>query len=174
MKPVTTFDRELLIEAADILDLCRDGGRMLATVESCTGGLVVAVLTAIPGSSHVVEAGLVTYSNAAKTRLAGVPEDLLAAHGAVSEPVARAMAEGARERLGVDLAVSITGVAGPDGGTPEKPVGLVHFACAARERPTLHRRRLYGAESRDVIRRLSVLDALHLVREQIGSGGMVA
>ncbi|MGE0212195.1 MAG: CinA family protein [Parvibaculaceae bacterium] len=174
MKQPATFDRELLIEAADILDLCRDGGRMLATVESCTGGLLAAVLTAIPGSSHVVEAGLVTYSNAAKHRLADVPEDLIAAHGAVSEQVARAMAEGARERLNVDIAVSVTGVAGPDGGTEAKPVGLVHFACAARERPTLHRRRLYGAESRDAIRRLSVLDALDLVREQIGSGGMVA
>jgi len=169
-----SFDRELVHAAKDILDLCRDGGLTLATAESCTGGLVAAVLTSVPGSSAVVEGGVVAYSNAAKRALLGVPEDMLAVHGAVSEQVARAMAEGAIERLDVDLAVSITGIAGPGGGSAGKPVGLVHFACARRERPTLHKRMLYGELEREEIRREAALDALGLVRRQIASGGLLA
>ena len=112
------------------LTLAREAGLMIATVESCTGGLVSGALTAIPGSSDVVDRGFVTYSNAAKTALVGVPEALIAEHGAVSEPVARAMAEGGLKAAGAGAAVAITGIAGPGGGTADKPVGLVCFAAA--------------------------------------------
>jgi nicotinamide-nucleotide amidase len=118
--------------AEDVLDACRRRKWKLATAESCTGGMVAAALTEIAGSSDVVERGFVTYSNEAKMELLGVPEALLAAHGAVSEEVARAMAEGALARAPVDLAVSITGIAGPGGATPAKPVGLVWLGVAAR------------------------------------------
>ncbi len=111
-----------------VLELLRERGLRLALAESCTGGLVAARLTAVPGASQVLERGLVTYSNAAKCELLGVPPELIAEHGAVSEPVARAMARGARERAGVAVGAAITGIAGPDGGTPEKPVGTVFLA----------------------------------------------
>jgi nicotinamide-nucleotide amidase len=113
--------------ATQVLDACRAQRLMLATAESCTGGLVAAALTAIAGSSDVVERGFVTYSNAAKTELLGVPAPLIADKGAVSAEVAAAMAEGAAARARVGLAVSVTGIAGPGGATPGKPVGLVHF-----------------------------------------------
>lgn len=158
------FDLETCSLAAELLNISRERGVTVATVESCTGGLVCGALTAIAGSSSMVLGGLVTYSNEAKTTLANVPAELILRHGAVSEPVARAMAEGGRERLSARLAVSITGVAGPDGGSEEKPVGLVHFACAGANR-TLHRERRFGALGRDEIRRLSVLEALDLLRE---------
>jgi nicotinamide-nucleotide amidase len=169
-----SFDRELVFKAKEVLDACRSGGLRLATAESCTGGLVAAVLTSIAGSSDVVEAGLVTYSNAAKHQLLGLPEDLIATHGAVSEQVARAMAEGALVRIRADIAVSVTGIAGPAGGSAEKPVGLVYFACARREHPTLHRRRMFGDLGRDRIRELSVMEALDLVLEQANTGGLLA
>jgi nicotinamide-nucleotide amidase len=158
------FDLEIRSLAAELLNISRERGITVATVESCTGGLVCGALTAIAGSSSMVLGGLVTYSNEAKTTLADVPAELILRHGAVSEPVARAMAEGGRERLSARLAVSITGVAGPDGGSEEKPVGLVHFACAGADR-TLHREKRFGALGRDEIRRLSVLEALDLLRE---------
>lgn len=158
------FDLDIRSLAAELLNISREHGITVATVESCTGGLVCGALTAISGSSSMVLGGLVTYSNGAKTVLAGVPAELIAQHGAVSEPVARAMAEGGRQRLGAKLAVSVTGVAGPDGGSAAKPVGLVHFACAS-ETDTLHRERRFGALGRDEIRRLSVLEALDLLRE---------
>ncbi|MBN9468007.1 MAG: CinA family protein [Bosea sp.] len=158
------FDLETRSLAAELLNISRERGITVATVESCTGGLVCGALTAIAGSSSVVLGGLVTYSNEAKTTLANVPAELILRHGAVSEPVARAMAEGGRERLSARLAVSITGVAGPDGGSEEKPVGLVHFACAGAGQ-TLHREKRFGALGRDEIRRLSVLEALDLLRE---------
>lgn len=150
--------------ATDVLDICRERGLTVATVESCTGGLVSGALTAISGSSAVVLGGLVTYSNEAKTALAGVPAALVEQFGAVSEPVARAMAEGGRERVGAALAVSITGIAGPNGGSAAKPVGLVHFGCAGPH-GTLHREKRFGPLDRDEIRRLSVLEALDLLRE---------
>ncbi|MFC7609844.1 CinA family protein [Teichococcus aestuarii] len=118
--------------AAALLAELQALGLTLATAESCTGGLVSAVLTAVPGSSATLLAGYVTYSNAAKARMLGVPEPMLATHGAVSEPVARAMAEGALRDSGADLAVSLTGIAGPGGATPGKPVGLVHIAASRR------------------------------------------
>ena len=151
-----------MTDAARLLDAFRARGATLATAESCTGGLVCAALTAVPGSSDVVLGGLVTYANAAKVALAGVPEAMLAAHGAVSEPVARAMAEGARRALGATIAVSCTGVAGPGGGSAEKPVGLVHLA-AAGPAGTLHRRCLFGGD-RDAVRQATVEEALALAR----------
>jgi len=158
------FDKEITARAIAVLEACRARGLMVATVESCTGGLVSAALTAIPGSSDVVAGGLVTYSNAAKSALAGVPPTLIAEHGAVSEPVARAMAEGGRTRLAASLAVSLTGVAGPGGGSAAKPVGLVHFACASPA-GTVHREERFGSLSRDEIRRRSVLVALEMLSE---------
>lgn len=163
------FDLDIRSLAAELLNIGRERGITVATVESCTGGLVAGALTAISGSSSMVLGGLVTYSNEAKTALAGVSAALIMEHGAVSEPVARAMAEGGRARLGAKLAVSITGVAGPDGGSEAKPVGLVHFACATGD-GTLHRERRFGAVGRDEVRRLSVLEALDLLREAALAG----
>ncbi|MFD1703962.1 CinA family protein [Methylopila henanensis] len=155
--------------AEEVLRLARGTGLTIATVESCTGGLVAGALTEVPGSSDVVDRGFVTYSNAAKTALVGVPAELIAARGAVSEEVARAMAEGGLSRAGVGLTVAVTGVAGPGGGSAEKPVGLVHFAAARAGRPTLHRERRFGDLTRAEIRRLSVLEALDLLREAAGA-----
>ncbi len=139
----------------------------IATAESCTGGLVAAAITAIPGSSDVLERGYVTYSNPAKASDLGVPQDLLDLHGAVSEPVARAMAEGALRKSPAALAVSITGIAGPDGGTTEKSVGLVHFAAAKRGGRTIHREMRFGNPGRAEVRRRAVVAALELVNELI-------
>lgn len=163
------FDLEIRSLAVELLNLSLERGFTVATVESCTGGLVCGAMTAIAGSSAMVQGGLVTYSNEAKAALAGVPVALIAQHGAVSEPVARAMAEGGRERLEASFAVSITGVAGPGGGSVEKPVGLVHFACAGPA-GTHHRERRFGEQSRDEIRRLSVREALDLLRETVLTG----
>jgi nicotinamide-nucleotide amidase len=150
-----------------VLTLGREAGLMLATVESCTGGLVAGALTAIPGSSDVLDRGLVTYSNAAKAALAGVPEALIAEHGAVSEKVARAMAEGGLKAAGVGAAVAITGVAGPGGGTVDKPVGLVHFAAARTGRATLHQEMRFGDIGREAVRLASVRVALELLAEAL-------
>jgi nicotinamide-nucleotide amidase len=120
----------MLAEAEAVLAAARAQGWRITTAESCTGGLIAGLLTAIGGASDVVDGGAVTYSNAAKTRMLGVPADMIAAQGAVSEAVARAMAEGARRSAGVDLAIAVTGVAGPGGGTDAKPVGLVWFGLA--------------------------------------------
>jgi nicotinamide-nucleotide amidase len=163
------FDLDIRSLAAELLNMSKERGFTVATVESCTGGLVCGALTAIAGSSAMVQGGLVTYANEAKVALAGVPLRLIEQHGAVSEPVARAMAEGGRQRLNASFAVSITGVAGPGGGSDEKPVGLVHFACAGAS-GTRHRERRFGDGSRDEIRRLSVLEALDLLRETVLTG----
>ena len=130
-----------------MLDKARAAGLTIATAESCTGGLVAGALTAIAGSSDVVDRGFVTYSNAAKMQMLGVPPTLLAQHGAVSQPVAVAMAEGALKASGAGLAVSITGIAGPGGGSADKPVGLVHFALARRGSPCPSSRRCASATS---------------------------
>jgi nicotinamide-nucleotide amidase len=169
-----TFDRDFTNEAKNVLDACRSGGLRLATAESCTGGLIAAVLTSIAGSSSVVERGFVTYSNDSKTELLGVPAGLIADYGAVSEPVARAMAEGALARSHADISVSVTGVAGPGGGSPDKPVGLVHLACARRDTPTEHLRMLYRDCGRDEIRRESVRQAFALIRRQAAQGSALA
>jgi nicotinamide-nucleotide amidase len=156
--------------ARAVLDACRAAGLTVATAESCTGGMIAAALTDIPGSSDVVERGFVTYSNAAKSQLLGVPPELIATHGAVSEPVARAMAEGALAASPADLAVSVTGIAGPGGGTPAKPEGLVHFACAHRGRPTVHARIQFGATGRAQVRARSVDQALAMLLEAATDG----
>lgn len=158
------FDDQTTGLAAAVLAACRAARLTVATVESCTGGLAAGALTAIAGSSDVVLGGLVTYSNGAKAALAGVPAELIERYGAVSEPVARAMAEGGRSRLAASLCIAVTGVAGPGGGSPAKPVGLVHFACATG-RKTVHREMRFGPLSRDEIRRLSVLTALGMLLE---------
>ena len=145
-----------------VLDGCRERGWTIAAAESCTGGLVAAALTAIPGSSEAVSGGIVAYADEVKAEVLGVPLDLLEAHGAVSAEVAAAMAKGARERLGVDVAVSVTGVAGPGGGTEAKPVGLVYFHA---ETPVAsHGSSFSFPGDRDSIRRRSVVASLHLVR----------
>ena len=156
------FARDDRPVAAHVLDALRGAGWTLAAAESCTGGLVAAALTEVPGSSDVFLGGAVTYSNAAKESLLGVPGDVLAAHGAVSEETARAMAAGAREAFGAAVAVSVTGIAGPGGGSEAKPVGLVHIAVAGPEAATALEVRLPG--SRDEVRGRAATLALHEVR----------
>ena len=147
-----------------LLDLCRSRKLTIATAESCTGGLVAGALTAIPGASDVFERGFVTYSNASKSEMLGVPVWLIERHGAVSEDVARAMAGGALTHSHANLAVAVTGIAGPDGGTAEKPVGLVHFAAGRRDQPIVHERVLFGDLGRGEVQRRSVQQALKLLR----------
>jgi len=156
-----TFDT-LTGEAAALIDRCRAAGVTLATGESCTGGLIAAILTEVPGSSDVVERGLVTYSNRAKSDLLGVPEALVDVHGAVSEPVARAMAEGVLAASPAAIAIAVTGIAGPGGGTADKPVGLVHLAVARRGGRLVHEKQLFGDRSRREIRFMTVQRALAL------------
>lgn len=135
---------------------------MIATAESCTAGLIAGSLTAVAGSSAVLDRGFVTYSNAAKVEMLGVPQSLLETDGAVSEPVARAMAEGALSRSQAQVAVAVTGIAGPGGGTAEKPVGLVHFARAVRGGPTYAEHLIFDGD-RDAVRDATVVRALRLL-----------
>ncbi len=151
--------------ARDIIATCTRLRLTIVTAESCTGGLVAAVLTEVPGSSLVVERGLVTYTNAAKTDLLGVPAATIERDGAVSESVARAMAEGALASSPADLAVAITGIAGPGGGTPEKPVGLVHFASLRRGGTTRHARHVFPDLGRSAIRLAAAREALVMLSE---------
>jgi nicotinamide-nucleotide amidase len=145
-----------------VLGLCRDRGFTLATAESCTGGLVAARLTSVPGASDVFRGSVVAYSDDVKERELAVDQAVLAEHGAVSPEVASAMAAGARERLGADVAVSVTGVAGPDGGTPEKPVGLVFLHASGPDGEKARRIDLPG--DREMVRGRATAAALHLVR----------
>jgi nicotinamide-nucleotide amidase len=154
----------LVEEAAALLAAFRARGLKLATAESCTGGLIAACLTEVPGSSDVFERGFVTYSNEAKTEMLGVPAALIAKHGAVSEEVARAMAEGALLNSRADIAVSVTGVAGPGGGSTEKPVGLVHFGAVRCGGETQHREKRFGDIGRRAIRLASVAEAFAMAR----------
>jgi len=158
-------EQELITQASVLLDLCRGKKLKIATAESCTGGLVAATLTEIAGSSDVVERGFVTYSNEAKHEMLGVPLTTLERHGAVSRETAEAMAQGALARAPVDLAVSITGIAGPGGAVPGKPVGLVHFGAASRSGALIHHERRYGDIGRAQVRRASVAEALAMLRE---------
>jgi nicotinamide-nucleotide amidase len=158
---------DMQLRAATLLKAYEQKGLKIATAESCTGGLVAALLTEIAGSSAVVERGFVTYSNEAKTELIGVPAELIAAHGAVSEPVARAMAEGALTHSRADVAVGITGIAGPGGGTATKPVGLVHFGLARKGAAIVHLERRYGDLGRAAVRRHAVEDALALLEQAV-------
>ena len=157
----------LLRDATTLLEACRRRGLALATAESCTGGLIAAALTAIAGSSDVVDRGFVTYSNAAKTELLGVSAGLIEAEGAVSEPVARAMAEGALARSRANLTVAVTGVAGPGGGTAAKPVGLVWFGLARRGGATHSESRIFPGD-RTAIREATVVHALALLAAAVG------
>jgi nicotinamide-nucleotide amidase len=186
---VTVLD-PLLPLATDIIETCTRLGLTIATAESCTGGLVAAMLTEVAGSSAVVDRGFVTYSNAAKTELLGVAASLIARDGAVSESVARAMVEGALihsgadlavaitgiagpgggmpdKPVGADLAVAITGIAGPGGGMPDKPVGLVHFAALRRGGDTRYARRVFQDLGRSAIRLAAVREALIMLRDLI-------
>jgi len=151
--------------ARSLLDLCRSRRLTIATAESCTGGLVAGALTDIPGSSDVIDRGFITYSNDAKRVMLGVDATTLATFGAVSKETATQMAVGALERTGVDLTVSITGIAGPGGATPGKPVGLVHLAAAARDGRIIHRECRFGAIGRTAVRLRSVVEALRMLME---------
>ncbi len=164
------FPAPLLDRATALVAAYRARGLVLATAESCTGGLVSALLTEVPGSSAVLDRGFATYSNAAKAEMLGVPAALIAAEGAVSEAVARAMATGALAHSRADVAVSITGVAGPGGGTPTKPVGLVHFACAQRTGAVLVVERRFGDPGRGAVRMASVVQALDLFEAALANG----
>ena len=155
--------------AARVLDACRTHGLKVATAESCTGGLVAGALTEIPGSSDVLDRGFVTYSNAAKQAMLGVPASILERHGAVSRQTADAMAAGALAMSNADLAVAITGIAGPGGGSAEKPVGLVHFAATARDGRRVYREKRYGDVGRSAVRREAVAEALALL-EMLAAG----
>ena len=150
-----------------VLGLCRARGLRLATAESCTGGMVAARLTDVPGSSDVVLGGVVAYANEVKVAELAVPERRLAEHGAVSGEVAAAMATGVRARLGADVGIAVTGVAGPDGGTTEKPVGLVHFHVSAPDAEEGGRFSLPG--DRATIRSRATVAALHLARRVLES-----
>ena len=165
------FTDATLASAAAVLDLCRSRGLRVATAESCTGGLVAALLTEVAGSSDVFERGFVTYSNDAKRELLGVRPDTLSAHGAVSEATALEMAEGALARSRADIAVSVTGVAGPGGGSAEKPVGLVHFACAGPGERRVAAERNFGEIGRGSVRLASVEQALAMIAAAAAAAG---
>jgi nicotinamide-nucleotide amidase len=150
-------------KAAQVLDLFRARGLKIATAESCTGGLVAGALTEIAGSSDVVDRGFVTYSNEAKEAMLGVPSATLARYGAVSAETAAAMAAGALKNSLADIVVAITGIAGPGGGSQQKPVGLVHFAATSRDGRSLARERRYGDVGRQSVREQSVAEALDLL-----------
>jgi nicotinamide-nucleotide amidase len=156
------FEAETLTLAQSVLDACRARNWRLATAESCTGGLVAGALTAIAGSSDVVERGFVTYSNEAKSEMLGVPPETIATHGAVSAETVAAMAQGALARAPVDVAVSVTGIAGPAGATPTKPVGLVLFGLARRDGECRTERRVFRGD-RSQVRQAAVEVALRLL-----------
>ena len=163
------FSERLLNLARLIIDDAAQRRLKIATAESCTGGLLSALFVEIPGSSKVFERGFVTYSNKAKEEMLGVPGDLVADYGAVSEPVARAMAEGALEESRANISIAITGAAGPGGGTRLKPVGTVHFAMARENAPIRHRLEQYGDIGRSEVRLSSVETALMMLQESLSS-----
>jgi nicotinamide-nucleotide amidase len=156
------FEAETLTLAQSVLDACRARGWHIATAESCTGGLVAGALTAIAGSSDVVERGFVAYSNEAKSELLGVSSETIAAHGAVSAETAAVMAQGALGRAPVDLAISVIGIAGPGGATPAKPVGLVFFGLARREGSCRTERHVFPGD-RSAVRQAALVVALRLL-----------
>jgi nicotinamide-nucleotide amidase len=163
---MTMFPDDLVHAASELLDLCKEANVMLATAESCTGGLIAGCLTEVAGSSAAVDRGFVTYSNEAKNEMLGVPMDMIIQHGAVSEPVARAMAEGALERSRAGITIAVTGVAGPGGGTDAKPVGLVHFGCAGSMGTTIAACHVFDGD-RAAIRLATVHTALTMIRERL-------
>jgi nicotinamide-nucleotide amidase len=161
------FNLEIQTLARLLIDEARSRSLRIVTAESCTGGLVAGAICAIPGASDVLERGFVSYSNRAKQELLGVPGDLIADFGAVSEPVARMMAEGALENSNAHLSVAITGVAGPGGGTPMKPVGTVHIATARTNYGLRHQAELFEFETREEIQLAAVQAALQALRDRL-------
>ncbi|MDG2527153.1 CinA family protein [Caulobacter endophyticus] len=161
------FPIEIQTLARLLIDEAREKKLRLATVESCTGGLVAGSICAISGASDVFERGFVTYTNRAKTEQVGVPGDLIADNGAVSEPVARMMAEGGLAASNAHVAVAITGVAGPGGGTPMKPVGTVHFAVARANRSVAHRHERFDGQTREAVQLAAIQVALEMLREAV-------
>ncbi len=159
------LDQELRERAVSLLDLCKSRHLTISTAESCTGGLLAAALTDIPGSSAVVDRGFVTYTNESKQQMIGVPAPTIEKYGAVSRETAEAMAKGTLAHTPADLAVSITGIAGPSGATPGKPVGLVHFAAASRGGRMIHHEGKFGDIGRSEVRRKSVLQAMAMLTE---------
>jgi nicotinamide-nucleotide amidase len=166
--PSGDLSKDLRRAASRVLERCRARGLTVATAESCTGGLVAGMLTEIAGSSDVVDRGFVTYSDAAKQAMLGVPAAILKRHGAVSRETAEAMATGALTHAPVDLAVAVTGIAGPGGGSADKPVGLVHFAASARDGRLIHREKRFGDLGRAEVRLRSVAEALAVLEELVG------
>lgn len=166
----TLFPEDLYAAAKVLLEELQRHALLVVTAESCTGGLLSGLLTEIPGASGMVERGFVTYSNAAKTELLGVAAELIDRHGAVSAEVAQAMAEGALQRTPVHIALSITGIAGPDGGSAEKPVGLVYFAVAARGETTRVRECRFGNIGRRAVRLASLREAIDLMASAVKPG----
>lgn len=159
------FSKELIDQTKALIEACRDGGLMIGTAESCTGGLLAACLTEVPGASDVFERGFVTYTDTAKVDMLGVPEALIRDHGAVSEEVARAMAEGVLSRVNADLSASITGIAGPGGATPAKPLGLVHLASIRRGGEMVHERHVFSG-NRSEVRLAAVTAAIDILVRQ--------
>jgi nicotinamide-nucleotide amidase len=166
------FPADLMHMARAFLALCRERHLKVCTAESCTGGLISALLTEFAGSSDVVDRGFVTYSNGAKYDQLGVASDVIRNYGAVSEEVVRAMAEGALSRSAADIVIAVTGIAGPGGGSPEKPVGLVYFACARHMGGTLCERRLFSGEDRSGVRIAAVRAAIALAQIQAEAAGV--
>lgn len=161
------FPLEIQTLARLLIDEARGRSLRLVTAESCTGGLVAGAICSIAGASDVFERGFVTYTNRAKSEMLGVPGDLIADHGAVSEPVARMMAEGALRESNGHVAVAITGVAGPGGGTPLKPVGTVHFAVARANRSVVHRHERFDGDTREAVQLEAIRVALEMLREAV-------
>lgn len=160
------FPDDVLHAAEQILERCRGAGLQVVTAESCTGGLIAGCLTAIAGSSDVVDRGFVTYTNQAKHQMLGVPNSLFDTVGAVSEDVARAMAEGAIRHSDGDVSLSVTGVAGPGGGSDDKPVGLVHMAVGRKNGATLHERHIFSGD-RAAVRMATVKFGLSLINKSL-------
>ncbi len=163
------FSKKILSLSKQLIEQLSQQNKTLISVESCTGGLLAGALTEIPGSSKVVYAGLITYANQAKEKIANVPTNLLKQYGAVSKEVALAMAKGALEKYNSDITISITGIAGPSGATKEKPVGLVHFACATNNK-IIHKKQLFNKNmNRQEIRLASVELALNLIIQTVNA-----
>ena len=162
---MSTFPNDIIVQAEAIIRDFTSAGLMVSTAESCTGGLIAGALTEISGSSSVVDRGFVTYTNTAKMEMLGVQEETLIRFGAVSEETARQMVHGALFRSRAAIAVAVTGVAGPGGGSVEKPVGLVHLAAKSRSGGLIHRKMLYGDIGRSEVRLATVRTALGMIQE---------
>jgi nicotinamide-nucleotide amidase len=162
---MSLFPADSLDDARTLIETLTRRQLRLVTAESCTGGLIAALLTEIAGASQVFVGGFVVYADNAKSAWAGVDPVLIMSHGAVSSEVAAALAEGALASSTADIAIAVTGIAGPDGGSDRKPVGLVHFGCATRHGEVTTRERRYGSIGRSAIRMAAVADAMHLVRQ---------